>query len=149
MKKKTDFKLPYDVASLIPHKPPILMIDRIISIDDNKKSSVIETVVRKDFPFINEDGSLQEEALIEIMAQASAAQHGYNLKREGKKEEKGFIVGISKFEIKGIASVGDRLEISVQLGTEIESLSVVFASVVCNGSEIASTELKVWHGNGI
>ena len=136
---------PVDVNQFLPHKPPMRMVDRILSVDDDSKSSIIETTIRSDFPFLGPDNSLQGEALIEIMAQAAAAQHGYNLKREEKKEEKGFIVGIRKFEIKQQAHEGDLLEISVKLGPEIESLSVVYCKVFFGGDVIASAELTVWH----
>ena len=77
---------PIEVDSLLPHRPPMLLVDRIISIDDDAKSSTVETTVKKEFPFIDNENCLHGEALIEIMAQASAAQHGYNLERDGKKD---------------------------------------------------------------
>jgi predicted hotdog family 3-hydroxylacyl-ACP dehydratase len=80
------------------------------------------------------------------MAQAAAAQHGYNLAKDNKHEEKGFIVGIRRFKITGEASVNDKLSVSVKLGPEIESLSVVYGTVTCRSNQIASIELTVWHG---
>ena len=125
----------------------MLMVERIISVDDGEKSSVIETTVLPDNLFVSDTNNLEAEALIEIMAQAAAAQHGYNLARAQKREEKGFIVGIRKFVITGEAAVGDRLQVSVKLGPEIESLSVVYGSVSCRNVELASVELTVWHGD--
>ena len=125
----------------------MLMVERIISVDDGEKSSVIETTIRPGNPFIPDTKTLEAEALIEIMAQAAAAQHGYNLAKAQKREEKGFIVGIRKFAVSGKAVVGDRLQVSVKLGPEIESLSVVYGSVSCRNVELASVELTVWHGN--
>ena len=125
----------------------MLMVERIISVDDEEKSSVIETTVRPGNLFVSDNNTLEPEALIEIMAQAAAAQHGYNLAKNRKREEKGFIAGIRKFAITGEAATGDTLQVSVKLGPEIESLSVVYSSVSCRNVELASVELTVWHGN--
>jgi len=137
---------PVDTSQFMPHKPPMLLVDRIIKFDDALKSSVIETIVRPDSLFVNSDGILEETALIEMMAQAAAAQHGFNLARKDQTEEKGFIVGIRKFSVLKKVCTGQSLNIEVRLGPEIESLSVVFCTVKHNTEEIASAELTVWHG---
>jgi predicted hotdog family 3-hydroxylacyl-ACP dehydratase len=140
------FKLPIDASEFMPHKSPMLLVDRIIEFDDEEKSSVIEASVKHDNIFLNSEGNLEETALIEIMAQAAAAQHGFNLAREEKKEEKGFIVGIRKFVVSRQVQAGDSLIVEVKLGPEIESLSVVYCTVRRDTANIASAELTVWHG---
>ena len=146
MTTESRFSLPCDASQFLPHKPPMLMVERIVSVNDEEKSSVIETTVRPGNLFISDTNTLEAEALIEIMAQAAAAQHGYNLAKAKKREEKGFIVGIRKFTVTGEAGAGDNLQVSVKLGPEIESLSVVYSSISCRNAEIASVELSVWHG---
>ena len=146
MISESNYSFPIDASQFLPHKPPMLMVEQIVSVNDQEKSSVIETTVRPDSLFLSEENTLYGEALIEIMAQAAAAQHGYNLAKENKHEEKGFIVGIRKFEITGEASVNDKLLVSVKLGPEIESLSVVYGTVTCRSNQIASIGLTVWHG---
>jgi predicted hotdog family 3-hydroxylacyl-ACP dehydratase len=146
MTSESNYSFPIDASQFLPHKPPMLMVEQIVSVNDQEKSSVIETTVRPDSLFLSEENTLYGEALIEIMAQAAAAQHGYNLAKENKHEEKGFIVGIRRFKITGEASVNDKLSVSVKLGPEIESLSVVYGTVTCRSNQIASIELTVWHG---
>ena len=146
MISESNCSFPINASQFLPHKSPMLMVEQIVSVNDQEKSSVIETTVCPDSLFLSEENTLYGEALIEIMAQAAAAQHGYNLAKENKHEEKGFIVGIRKFEITGEASVNDKLLVSVKLGPEIESLSVVYGTVTCRSNQIASIELTVWHG---
>jgi predicted hotdog family 3-hydroxylacyl-ACP dehydratase len=146
MISESNCSFPIDASQFLPHKPPMLMVEQIVSVNDQEKSSLIETTVHPDSLFLSEENTLYGEALIEIMAQAAAAQHGYNLAKENKHEEKGFIVGIRKFEITGEAFVNDKLSVSVKLGPEIESLSVVYGTVTCRSNQIASIELTVWHG---
>ena len=138
--------LPVRASLFMPHKPPMLMVDKIISINDRDKSSVIESVVTHDWLFLDSDGKLDREAHMEIMAQAAAAQHGYNLASGGKQEERGFIVGIKRFSVRGDAFADDILSVNVELGPEIESLSVVYGKIFRDGSELSSAELTVWHG---
>ena len=140
------FTLPISVENFLPHRKPILMINRILEVNDPEKSSIIEAIIDDNNLFVDNDGKLEPEALIEIMAQAAAAQHGYNLARENKKEEKGFLVGIKKFNFLQDVKKGDSLQIEVKLGTEIESLSMIHGKTFCNGNEIATIEFTVWHG---
>ena len=146
MNSDSTSSLPADASTLLPHAHPMLLVDRIMTVNDDEKSSIVEAIIKPDCPFLSSDNLLNPEALAEVMAQAAAAQHGYNLARNNENEEEGFIVGIRKFCIKGTVKVKDILEVSVKLGPEIESLSVVYSTVRCKKREVASAELTVWHG---
>ena len=138
---------PIQTDSLIPHVPPMKMIDCIISFNDETKSSLLEFTVSKDSPFVNANGILDGECFLEIIAQAAAAQHGLNLQRKGEKEEQGFLVGARNVKILGQACAGDTLTVQVECGTEIESVSSVFGNVRRGEEEMASAAITVWHGN--
>lgn len=140
-------KLPIATDEMIPHRAPFKMIDQIVSFDDDSKSSVLEYTVKENSPFLNPDGSLDGESFLEIIAQAAAAQHGFNLKREGAKEELGFLVGVRDLQISGQAFKGDTVTVQVECGTEIETVSAVSGSISKAGKEIASALITVWHGN--
>lgn len=137
---------PVIVKDLIPHQPPMRMIDFIVDYDDAAKKAVLEYTVVADSPFIDANGELNPESYLEIIAQASAAQHGFNLKRAGKNEEKGFLVGARNFLVHGKAFAGDKLTVSVTCGTEIESVSSVQGEIHNNGRKISSACITVWHG---
>jgi predicted hotdog family 3-hydroxylacyl-ACP dehydratase len=139
--------LPLDVSELIPHSPPMRMIDRIVSIDDASKSSVLEATVSESNPFLNTDGTLSGSAYLELISQGAAAQHGYNLRRDAAPEEDGVLVGVRNLNVHSPARVGDVLTINVKLGVEMESLSVVAGSVSRNGVSLADAEITVWHGH--
>jgi len=142
---KDKFPLPYDVSELTPHEPPILMVETINSVDDDAEAAVIGLTISEDNPFLDADGILEREALIEIMAQAAAAQDGYNSIRKGlPPSSKGFLVGASKLEVEQDAKKGDELEVAVALGPEFDALSVVFCEVRGKNGKVASAELTVW-----
>ena len=102
--------------------------------------------VSADSPFVGINNELDPEAFLEIIAQAAAAQHGYNIKRDGGKEEKGFLVGTRNFMIHGKAFAEDKLTVQVECTTEIESLSAVSGTVSKNNQMLASAVITVWHG---
>ena len=135
-----------NAVDLIPHALPMRMIDEIVSFDDSLKSSVSEATVRFSFPFLDDDGDLLHSAYLELIAQASAAQHGFNLQRNGLSEEDGFLVGVRNLTIHSTAHIGDILTIHIQLGTEIDALSVVAGAVFCSQTLLAEAEITVWHG---
>ena len=83
---------------------------------------------------------------LEIIAQAAAAQHGFNLKRDKKEDERGLLVGVREFNIYNSAFVNDKLTITIECGTEIASLSIVEGSIKNANLLIATATITVWHG---
>lgn len=140
-------KLPLKTDDLIPHRPPIKMIDSIVEFNDASKSSVLEYKVDKNSNFLNSDGTLDEECFLEIIAQAAAAQHGFNLKRKNSEKEQGLLVGVRHLEIHGKVFAGDTLKIMVQCGTEIETVSSVSGKILKGDQIIAESIITVWHSN--
>lgn len=140
------YNLPLDVDTFIPHKSPIKMVDQLISYDDETKTSIIEYTIPASSPFIGEESQIDSECFLEIIAQAAAAQHGFNLKRENKEDERGLLVGVREFNIYNSASVNDKLTITIECGTEIASLSIVEGNIKVSESLIASATITVWHG---
>ena len=137
---------PINVNQLIPHQHPIRMVDTIVDYDDSTKQATLEVVINDDSPFVDSNGEIAPETFLEIIAQSTAAQHGFNLQRSGKGDEKGFLVGVRDFAIEGKAFAGDKLTISVECGTEIESVSAVKGEIFNAGRKIASAGITVWHG---
>ena len=138
--------IPVAAADFLPHSHPILMLGEIVALDDVLKASVLQTTISRSNPFVFEDGVLLPSAYLELISQGAAAQHGFNLRRLDAVEEMGFLVGVRNFNIHDTARVGDVLTINVHLGTEIESLSVVYGSVERGGKSLADAEITVWHG---
>ncbi|NOY74537.1 MAG: 3-hydroxyacyl-ACP dehydratase [Kiritimatiellaeota bacterium] len=134
-------------SRLIPHSTPMLMVEKIISVNDSLKSSRLKTTILESNPFLDETGTLLPSVYLELISQGAAAQHGFNLIRDGRNEEEGFLVGVRDFNVYGDAFLGDVLTIEVALGVEIESLSVVRGTVRKKDETVmAEAEITVWHG---
>ena len=133
-------------CELLPHEKPILMVKDIISYDDTTKSSTVTASVDIDSPFLDDAGQVENECFIEIIAQAAAAQHGFNRQREQLPLEQGFLAGVNFMKIYGTANTGDSLVVNVECGTEISSLSVINGKIFNNDELIAEVTITVWHG---
>ena len=64
-----------DVLTLLPQRPPFVMIDRLIHFDEVVTTTQLE--VRPDNLFMEADGLLNNCALVENIAQTCAARMGY------------------------------------------------------------------------
>ena len=133
-------------CDFLPHEKPILMVKDIIAYDDKQKSSKVTAFVDIDSPFVDETGQIENECFLEIIAQAAAAQHGFNRQREKLPLEQGFLAGVNFMKIYDTANVGDSLVVNVECGTEISSLSVVNGKIFNNDELIAEVAITVWHG---
>lgn len=134
--------LPIDVARLVPHQPPILMLDRLLEVKE--RSSVSEMTVRPDMTFVNADGVLEETAYPEIISQAVAAQEGFRNLGSSDPFQKGYLLGVKTFEILGRAEVGEHLLVSVHKAVKYGDFGIIHGEVRKGDEVIARGEIKVW-----
>jgi predicted hotdog family 3-hydroxylacyl-ACP dehydratase len=134
--------LPINAMELIPHRPPLCLIDKLISYEN--EAGCVTARIKADHPFIHIDGKLEPTALIEIVAQAYAAIVGYRDLTEGKSVERGFLVGIRKFQIHHPAKVGDQLQIEVATIGKFSGFAVAEGQISCNNRIIANGSIKLW-----
>lgn len=129
------------VASLVPHRPPMLLIDALIEASDDR--AVCAATPREGGCFVV-DGVLPAEVFLEHMAQTVAALVGWRAAREGGVARRGFLVGAMELVlyVDG-ARVGDALTVeATRLAGDDEAGS--FRCVVRRGGEaLAEATLSV------
>jgi 3-hydroxymyristoyl/3-hydroxydecanoyl-(acyl carrier protein) dehydratase len=123
----------------IPQKPPMVMVDRIVEMDG--LTTTTSFVIRENNIF-TEDGLFREPGLIENMAQSSACSAG--AKPGITEAPRGFIGGIRNLVINSFPGVGDEIFTKVTVLHEVFEATVVQGEVFCNGSTVASCELKIF-----
>lgn len=102
----------WQVLDLIPHRPPMVLIDRIV--EAGPEHLVSEAVISADKPFLAADGSLPAWAGIELMAQSIAAYAGVQAQAAGEPIRVGFLLGTRRYESSCARfPAGDVLRISV------------------------------------
>lgn len=137
-----DLSLPMPADKLIPHRPPLCLVSRLLEFKD--PTGVVESIIMPDNIMLNSDGSLEQLSVIELIAQASAAVKGYSDLLQGKDIKKGFLVDVRRARFMGQCFGGDRLHIKVETLKNIAGFSVIDGEVHRQGRIIAAGTVKVW-----
>ena len=131
-----------DVLTLLPQRPPFVMIDRVVHFDEVATTTLL--TVRKDNLFMEEGGVLNPCALVENIAQTCAARMGYINKYIYKNKMRlGFIGGIRNLQILRPVRVGEQLTTSIEVVQEVMKLTLVNATVKVGDETIVTAEMKI------
>jgi predicted hotdog family 3-hydroxylacyl-ACP dehydratase len=84
-----------DIRSLLPHAGPMVLLDRVISVDED--SLLAEVCIRSDSLFCS-GGGVGAWLGIEYMAQAIGAWAGYTAQLRGEPVKLGFLLGTRRYE---------------------------------------------------
>jgi len=130
-----------NILSLIPQKPPFVMIDQLQYSD--------ETVSRSSFRITAENiftikGRFAEAGLLENIAQTAAARAGYMAHLENKPVGIGYIGSVKDLEIFGLPQTNDELLTEIKIEDKVFNISVISGKVWCNDKLIAQCEMKVF-----
>lgn len=143
-KQNDVIRLPVDASMLVPHKLPMLIIDKLIEVKE--RASVSEMKISEDTIFIREDGKLDETSYPEIISQAIAAQNGFKVAGNSESQPQGLLLGIKNLEILGSASLGDRLRVVVNKVAKYSEFGIIKGEIFNGADLIARGEITVWHG---
>jgi predicted hotdog family 3-hydroxylacyl-ACP dehydratase len=138
----TNIILPAHAGLLVPHRPPFLLIDRLLEFTG--QTGVVESVISPDNLFLSDEGFLKEVALVELLAQSAAAVKGYSDTIEGKEIKKGFLVDIRKFTFKERCCKGDIVHITIEIAKSFSGFSVINGHLSYRSKEFAEGTLKLW-----
>jgi radical SAM protein with 4Fe4S-binding SPASM domain len=144
-KKQEILYLPVEASLLVPHKAPMLLIDRLIEMKE--RASVSEMTVTADSIFVNGTGTLDEASYPEIISQAIAAQEGFRKLGCREAQPEGFLLGVKKLEILGTAHIGDTLRISVFKAAKYGDFGIINGEVYRGKELIARGEVKVFQSD--
>jgi predicted hotdog family 3-hydroxylacyl-ACP dehydratase len=124
------------VASYLPHRPPMLLIDHIDEI--TPRHAVCRTTIQPDCVFAR-DGFVHPSAMIEFVAQVCAIAATGTTTQSGEPPRLGVIVSCREvsFTIDRFA-IGDELTIAVSKVLGEEELAV-FNGTVSRGGEVCVT----------
>lgn len=145
-----DLTLPMPAEQLIPHRPPMRLIDSLVSY--SAAETEIEALPSSDSIFVGEDGVLAQAALVELLAQGYAAAKGYDDLMNDRPITEGYLVGVRKLALSGAARAGDKLKIRIRTVGSFEGFVVADGEIERCGEIIASGCVKLWivgsGGNG-
>jgi len=130
-----------NIEDLLPQKKPFIAIDRMLYFDTVTTITGLKIV--ENSIFVKED-FLTETGIMENIAQTCAARMGYiNKHLQSGKVKIGFIGSIKNLVIEELPQVGDELKTTIEVFSEIFSITLVNAKVEVIGKLIASCEMKI------
>ena len=123
-----------DIRSLVPHAGRMVLLDRVISADE--ESLCAEITIRSDSLFCTTEG-VGAWVGLEYMAQAIAAYAGYVAYLRGEAVKIGFLLGTRRFECnRPFFSIGTRLQIHVKRVFQSENGMGSFECRIEDGARI-------------
>ncbi len=134
--------LPMPAESLIPHRPPMRLVDTLLSREEG--NGVTESCLPADAPMADGRGALDEVLFVELIAQSYAAIKGHIDLCDGKPPGKGYLVGIGGMKITGGAFAGDLLRTSVRTVGSFAGFAVIEGVVTRGTGIVASGTMKLW-----
>jgi predicted hotdog family 3-hydroxylacyl-ACP dehydratase len=134
----------YDILSLIPQKPPFVMVDKLLYCDEISAKTIF--LIRPENILV-EDGILSEAGLVENIAQTAAARSGYLTKTENKRTEIGYIGDVKNLEIAGLPKINTSIETVISIKNQIFDITVIEGKVTCNHQVLAQCEMKIFIPN--
>ena len=129
--------LPFDASQWLPHRPPMTMVTRVVSIGEWSR---IEAEITADNRFLR-NGKLDPEALPEIVAQACAAVSGFE---EDDHNLKGMLTGMRNVRLSADVGSGELLTVAIRGTARIDNYqTLIFEVSRRNGEICASGELAI------
>jgi predicted hotdog family 3-hydroxylacyl-ACP dehydratase len=129
-----------DLLSLIPQRPPIVMIDTLYFCTEQETKTGF--TITKDNIFF-EDNQFSEAGLMENIAQTAAAHAGFLSRKANREAPVGFIGAVKNLEIFSFPKEGDTLVTTVIIEQEVFGVTLISGNIVCNEQMIAKAEMKI------
>lgn len=130
-----------NIQDYLPHRKPMLMVDKILEIDSKNVITLLE--IRENIIFL-ENGFLTESGLTEHMAQTCSSIFGqvfFENKTPESKKLIGFITNIKKMEIFSLPKTGDTIISKAEKLSEFENISHINCRTFCNEILLAEAEI--------
>lgn len=141
--------LPAAIKGLIPHQPPMLVVDELISCSEGQ--AVSSTVFDSDSMFVRKSGQVEEAVLFEMMAQTLAAALAYNLSARAASAQEdvcrpqaGFLVALKKINFYASAVIHKPVLVNVSLKGLVEDFYVVDGEAAQAGNILASGQITIY-----
>ncbi len=131
-----------DIASLIPQRPPIMMVESFTYEDAQHCHS--ELTIGEDNIFVDPNGRLAEEGILEHIAQTAAAYIGYCRKLVGEEVNMGYIGDIKRCVISApMPVVGDVLCTNIQIMSQVGNITMISAETTVAGRTVVTCRMKL------
>jgi predicted hotdog family 3-hydroxylacyl-ACP dehydratase len=142
----TDLCLPCPASALVPHGPPMRLVETLLAVRDGGDAPGGEAAARvlPAWPFVDAAGALDPSALVELAAQAYAALAGWRRRRDGLPAGEGFLVGLKGVRFGRPVRAGEELTVRLTELGGFAGFQLVEAAVLCGPDTVCRGQLKLF-----
>jgi predicted hotdog family 3-hydroxylacyl-ACP dehydratase len=130
----------FDIHDLIPHRPPMVMIDKLNHTSEISATGEIRILESNLFC---ENGYFLETGMIEFIAQTAAAFTGYKNKSNEKPVSEGYIGAIKNLVIHDLPPVGTVIRSIITIENEIIGYTIITGRVFLEQKLMAECEMRI------
>jgi predicted hotdog family 3-hydroxylacyl-ACP dehydratase len=130
----------FDILDLIPQRPPMKMIDALVSAGE--KSARGQLFIQESNLF-SEKGVLAEPGMVEFIAQTAAAYTGYKNKTTDREVREGYIGAIKNLIIYELPKINSRIESEIVVENEIVGYTIITGRVYQDNRLLAECEMRI------
>lgn len=127
------------VETLIPQKKPFVMVDSLLSFNEN---SVKSAFTPKENNIFIQNGVFQAAGILEHQAQSVALHTGYQFYLLKKEAPVGYIGAVKFFEIENLPKLHEKLITEVEIINELMGVTLVKTITKTSDKIIAISEMK-------
>ena len=129
------------IFGLIPQRPPMVMIDSVLSVSKDAINTCLTIEENNVFVYSNH---LSESGVIEHIAQSAAAMAGYDCYVKGLAPHLGYIGEIKKCSFNHLPEVGQRLTTNLAVIGEAAGVTLLNAVSEAEGQLVAECQMKIF-----
>jgi predicted hotdog family 3-hydroxylacyl-ACP dehydratase len=130
-----------NIQSLIPQKPPFVMIDKLLSVTETTTQTGF--CIPEDNIFV-QHGVFKEPGLVENIAQTAAAGAGYVSLTQNKPVQVGYIGAVNNLQVFALPKAGHELITEITTENQIFDVTLISGKITCNGQLIAQCKMKIF-----
>ena len=130
-----------DINTLIPQKPPFVMVDKLLSFSETTTTTGFS--IKADNIFL-ENGEFKEPGLVENIAQTAAARAGYVSKTQNKPVLVGYIGAVNNLQVFLLPKTGDELITEIIIENQIFDVTLISGKITCNEQVVAQCNMKIF-----
>ncbi len=133
---------PYSIEELLIHRPPMLLLDKVVGYDD---AGIVASVVIRESSLLVTPEGVPGHVAMEYMAQACGAYAGAMALEAGTPVKIGFLLGTRMCRVLvPWFRVGDRLLVSASIVFHDEQLAAFDCKIEIGSRLVADAQLKVY-----
>lgn len=129
------------IYDLIPQRPPMLMVDAVLELDNHNICTALTIVPDNIFC---DSTHLEESGLIEHIAQTAACLAGYETITKHLSPRVGYIGEIKNFACTTLPTIGQTVYTCLEVLTEIAGVTLIQTTTTLNDQLIARCQMKIF-----